>query len=165
MIQSGGSLSVGAASIDFAQCPPGTIQNNSEIPCVDCGVGTYSALNSSRVCTQCPAGFFANQSNSITCTACPVGSRQPEQGHALISFVLVFFLSSCCLLFLREVSHCCIQETIRASRVRSAGIMNSLVAQSVLSVLLARSNLQLAARRVHNVLEELLSLLLVQLFF
>jgi hypothetical protein len=95
VLQNAGQLTVSTATIGYAQCRPGTVQDG--LNCADCPAARYSALNDSDVCTDCaPGTYSAARSEQCTacapgtvsngslsaCTACPVGTSQERAGQS-----------------------------------------------------------------------------------
>lgn len=85
---------LGVGSLCFAQCPPGTTDDDNNIltPCVNCTAGTYSTGDNVGPCTTCDSGAYALEGSenctwclpgttdddgdpSTPCTDCPLGTR------------------------------------------------------------------------------------------
>ena len=53
----------------------GTARASTDLSCVPCPEGSFSAQNGSAACTPAPAGTFINVTGSTQPTPCPAGAR------------------------------------------------------------------------------------------
>lgn len=75
----GGSSSLAATTISYAQCPKGTYEDGSKV-CQPCAKGSFNDIEGRRSCSECPVGRVANQEGVFICDLCQAGEFQDETG-------------------------------------------------------------------------------------
>jgi len=119
VFQLNGQLSSSAHKVSFAQCPPGTFQNGSEIECAPCGpgtvadimhagfttdvegykqwpfcqsLGTYSSVEGRAECNRCEAGTFSNDTYNVLCSDCKAGYFSDTEVPTVLYRCMLWYL-------------------------------------------------------------------------